>query len=225
MRITFRCVPKLAEVLPRPMLAHMNLPDWFKTMPAEAFSDLKQNDIDTVKRCPPFIDAMSYGYLMPLAIDVEFRQGKLTWDRDALGGKSPVDFHENIQVGGTPFYDADRALLKFNNYWTIETPPGYAVLITHPINRYELPFLTATGLVDSDRYYENFINFPARWHDPRFDGVLKKGTPIAQCIPIKRDTWAESFEVMDAEAADRLIKITNAIDTEPGVYRKQFRAR
>ena len=225
MKITFRCVPKLSEVLPRPVPAVEGLPDWIKSMPATMFSKLKQAEIDTVKRCPPFIDAMSYGYLMPLAVDIEFRRGRLTWDRETLGGKSPVDFHENIQVTGSPLFDADRALLKFNNYWTIQTPPGYAVLITHPVNRYDLPFLTATGLVDSDRYYENFINFPARWHDAKFNGVLKKGTPVAQCIPIKREVWAESFEVMDAKAAERLISISNAIDTEPGVYRKRFRAR
>ena len=179
-------------MLPRPVPAVEGLPDWIKSMPQTMFSKLKQEEIDTVKRCPPFIDAMSYGYLMPLAIDVEFRRGRLTWDREALGDKSPIDFHENIQVVGSPLFDDDRSLLKFNNYWTIQTPPGYSVLITHPVNRYDLPFLTATGLVDSDRYCDNFVNFPARWHDASFDGVLPKGTPIAQCIPMKREIWAES---------------------------------
>jgi hypothetical protein len=224
-RITFRCVPKLAEVLPRPVPALEGLPEWLKVMPSTVHSALKDGDIDTVKRCPPFVDAMSYGYLMPLVADLTFRSGRLSWDREALGGKSPVDFHENIQVKGSPLYDSDRSVLKFNNYWTIEVPSGYAVLITHPFNRLDLPFTTITGLVDSDRYYENFINFPARWRDATFEGVLPKGTPIAQCIPIRRDVWEENFEVMDMKAGEKLIELSNAIDAEPGVYRKQFRAR
>ena len=224
MKITFRCVQRHEQVLPRPVPALEGLPAWFRAMPQSMFSELKREEVDTVKRCPPFVDAMTHGYLMPLATDVWFKDGKFSWDRDALGGKAPIGFHENIQVTGSPLFDIHHAVLKFNNFWTIQTPPGYAVLITHPVNRFDLPFITATGLIDSDRYHENFINFPARWHDVKFDGVLAKGTPIAQCIPIKRETWEESFETMDAAAGQRLIDISKAIDTERGVYRKQFRA-
>lgn len=224
MKITFRCVPKLAEVLPRPIPAMEGLPGWFRAMPQSMFSVLKQGEIDTVKRCPPFVDAMSHGYLMLLATNIWFKDGRFSWDREALGNRAPIDFHENIQVAGTPLFNADYALLKFNNFWTIETPPGYAVLITHPVNRFDLPFTTATGLIDSDRYFENFVNFPAHWHDVNFNGGLARGTPIAQCIPIKREIWEESFETMDATAGQRLIDISHEIDAGPGVYRKQFRA-
>jgi hypothetical protein len=224
MKIVFRCVPKLEPVLPRPVPAVDGLPGWLKLMPQTVLSGIKREEIDTVKKCPPFIDAMACGYLLPLATDVRVQGGKLSWDREALGGMAPIDFHENIQVMGTPLYDDDRSLLKFNNYWTVETPPGYAVLFTHPVNRYDLPFVTATGLVDSDRYFDNFVNIPARWHDLSFDGVLPRGTPIAQCIPVKREIWEETIEVMDTDAAQRLLNVSGAIGKQPGVYRKQFRA-
>ena len=190
MNILFRCVPKLEGVLPRPAPAAEGLPGWIKAMPQTVFSDVKNEEIDTVKKCPPFIDAMTCGFLMPLATDVRYENGMFYWDREALGGRAPIDYHENIQVAGSPMFDIDRSLLKFNNYWTIKTPPGYSVLLTHPVNRYDLPFITATGLVDSDRYCDNFINFPARWHAIDFNGTLPKGTPIAQCIPVKRESWA-----------------------------------
>ena len=32
------------------------------------------------------------------------------------------------------------------------------------------------------------------WSDPDFNGVLPKGTPVAQCVPIKREAWTARFE-------------------------------
>ena len=69
-QIKFRCPPELEQVLPRPVPALLGLPDWFKTMPHKAFSATLQTEQQTVKKCPPFIDAMTYGYLMPLVADL-----------------------------------------------------------------------------------------------------------------------------------------------------------
>src|SRR5262245_15899643 len=66
----FRCPPELAEILPRPTYALLGLPSWFKAMPHVAFSSLLHEEQMTVKKCPPFIDAMTYGFLMPLAADL-----------------------------------------------------------------------------------------------------------------------------------------------------------
>jgi hypothetical protein len=102
--ITFRCPPELASVLPRPTPAVLGLPDWFKAMPQTAFSALLDEEQMTVKKCPPFIDAMTYGFLMPLAADVHVADGTLTWDRDVPAGAltafqhAPIDFHDNNQV-------------------------------------------------------------------------------------------------------------------------------
>src|SRR5258706_343044 len=68
--IKFRCPPELAADLPRPTPALLGLPDWFKAMPHMAFSNLLQEEQMTVKKCPPFIDAMTYGFLMPLSADL-----------------------------------------------------------------------------------------------------------------------------------------------------------
>jgi hypothetical protein len=225
MDITFRCLPRFEAVLPRPVPAKFGLPDWFKVMPKKTPSPMRKTDVQTVKQCPPFVDAMTCGFLMPLATDVIVKEGKLSWAHDALYGKPPIDFHENVQAVCTPFFDWNRHVVKFVNFWTIETPPGYSVLITHPINRFDLPFITVTGLVDADSYVDNFVNFPARWVDLKFNGTLKKGTPIAQCIPIKRDSWMPHFELFDDAAAHRLIDLSKAMTDEQGIYRRRFRAR
>ncbi|THD54153.1 hypothetical protein [Phenylobacterium sp.] len=230
MTLTFRCPPELEGRLPPPTPAALGLPDWLKTMPAQAFSALVSADVDTVKRCPPFIDAMTSGFLIPLICDVKVENGEFTWDSDLPPGgavsfaRSPIGIHDAVQITGTPLFDADRFLIKFHSFWTIEAPQGYSLLFTHPANRFDLPFTTLTGLVDSDRYSDGWINFPAHWHDVNFSGVLPKGTPIAQCFPVRRETWTVRTATFTDEEAERTQSLLVAIDREKGVYRRRFRA-
>jgi hypothetical protein len=229
MTVRFRCPPELESILPRPVPAVLGLPDWFKALPQKAFNPVLQDDQLTVKKCPPFIDAMTSGFLLPLAADLKVENGEFSWDRDVPAGelncygRSPIDFHDGTQVAGTPLFDDDRFIIKFNNYWTVELPPGYSLLVMHPINRHDLPFMTLTGLVDADRYVDNFIHFPARWRDPDFNGILPAGTPVAQCLPLKRDRWTAQFGTITGEAATRLRETTDAIKSDYDVYRRRFR--
>jgi len=230
MNVTFRCLPELEAILPRPFPAVQGLPRWFKAMPQKAFSESAHQQVMTIKKCPPFIDAMVYGFLIPLVADLKIENGEFSWERDvpattiANFSCSPIDFHDAAQVAGTPFFEDDRFIIKFNNYWTIETPPGYSLLFTHPLNRIDLPFTTISGMVDTDLFPDNLVNFPARWHDPDFSGVLPKGTPVAQCIPVKREIWAGRFEPMSGDRAQKLGDMGTALSRETGVYRKNFRA-
>jgi hypothetical protein len=230
MTLTFRCPPELAAILPKPMPAVQGLPDWFKAMPQKAFNALVHADEQTVKRCPPFIDAMTYGFLIPLACDLKVENGEFSWDFEGppssdLGFmRSPVGFHDGSQVVGTPLFEPDRLLIKFNNFWTIQAPPGYSLLFTHPVNRPDLPFTTLTGLVDADLYFDNWVHFPAHWHDETFSGVLPKGTPVAQCIPVKRESWEARIETLSDEDSKRLRTVSAEISREQGVYRHKFRA-
>jgi hypothetical protein len=228
--LKFRCAPQLADILPRPIPAVLGLPDWFKGMPQKALAATSGREEQTVKRCPPFIDAMTYGFLIPLAVDLEVSDGEFTWDFDVPKGflsefpLSPIDFHDPSQVAGTPFRDDDRYIIKFTNYWTIEAPAGYSILFTHPVNRADLPFTTLTGLVDCDTYHGNQVHFPARWHDADFNGVLRKGTPVVQCLPIKREGWAAQFDVWSDEDTAHMVELRDELLRETGIYRRQFRA-
>jgi hypothetical protein len=230
MTLTFRCPPGLEDILPPPIPAVQGLPGWFKALPAKAFNPTMGVELETVKKCPPFIDAMTYGFLIPLAIDLKVQNGEFTWDFEIPKGlvseysHSPIGFHDPSQIAGTPFFDDDRFVVKFNNFWTIEAPPGYSLLFTHPVNRTDLPFTTLTGLVDCDRFFDSPLNFPARWHDTKFTGVLPKGTPVAQCMPVKRDSWAVRLDVLSDEATARIIETREALGSGTDVYRRQFRA-
>ena len=81
-----------------------------------------------------------------------------------------------------------------------------------------------TGLIDADLYRDNFIHFPSHWRDADFNGVLPRGTPVAQCVPLKRETWEPVFEQITGEGARRLHDTASAVSREQGVYRRQFRA-
>jgi hypothetical protein len=230
MTLTFRCPAELEGLLPAPVPAALGLPDWFKAMPPQAFNAVNSSVGDTVKRCPPFIDAMTYGFLIPLICDLKVENGEFTWDNDLPPGgevnfvRSPIGFHDASQVTGTPLFEDDRFVIKFHNLWTIEAPDGYALLFTHPVNRFDLPFTTLTGLVDCDRYHDNWIHFPAHWHDLNFSGVLQKGTPVAQCLPVKRESWVTRTAIFTKEETQRAHDLMTAIYRETGVYRRQFRA-
>ena len=81
MTLRFRCPAELEGVLPAPVPALSGLPGWLKSMPPQAFNALNGRDENTVKRCPPFVDAMTHGFLIPLMCDLRFDKGEVTWDR------------------------------------------------------------------------------------------------------------------------------------------------
>ena len=226
--LTFRCPKALDGLLPPPTPAAVGLPDWLKAMPAQAFSAVVAGDDDTVKRCPPFIDAMTCGFLIPLICDLTIEDGEFTWEQDLPAGdgfaRSPIGFHDSSQVIGTPLFDPDQFLIKFHNLWTIEAPEGYSLLFTHPVNRFDLPFTTLTGLVDCDRYHDTPIHFPAHWRDAHFSGVLPRGTPVAQCFPIRRASWEAQTMTLTDEQTQRASDLVSEIGREKGVYRRRFRA-
>jgi hypothetical protein len=230
MALTFRCPAELQGVIPPPVPATLGLPDWLKAMPAQALNALNQQETPTVKRCPPFIDAMTAGFLLPLICDLKVENGQFTWENDLPPGgavpfvRSPIGLHESSQVRGTPLFEDDRFLIKFHNLWTIEAPEGYALFFTHPVNRFDLPFTTLSGLVDCDRYHDNWIHFPAHWHDMNFKGVLPRGTPVAQCIPVKREKWVAHMAGFTSEDTSRVQEQMTEIAREQGVYRRLFRA-
>jgi hypothetical protein len=231
MRIVFRCDPVLYDRLPRPVAARAVLPEWLRNMPASAFSELHDQEIRTVKQCPPFVDAMAHGFIMPLPCDVTVRAGKFSWSWDLpplttkAHPRSPLSFHVPAQVTGTPFHDPARAVIKFNSFWTIELEPGYSLFATHPVNRTDLPFRLLSGMVDSDRFSDVGILFPAVWVDTGFNGVLPAGTPIAQCFALKRELAELVFEPLSQEKQKRYDETGAALLCKPGVYRRRYRAR
>lgn len=233
MNVTFRCYPGLEDILPKPVRASHAFPEWLKAMPIAAHDQAFGVSVDTVKKCPPFIDAMGFGFLMPLAADVHVERGEFSWNWTELSSVpslvaindsfSPIAVHFNSEVTGTPLFDADLSIVKFNNFWTVELDEGYSLLVTHPVNRFDLPFRTLTGLVDADSYRAGFINFPAAWTEREFVGTLAKGTPVAQCFVVPREPYDLRCASIAVEDLAEQAETHDVLRYDSGVYRREFR--
>jgi hypothetical protein len=63
-----------------------------------------------------------------------------------------------------------------------------------PMNRFDLPFLNTTGIVDNDKVHLSGT-FPFFVVDG-YEGTIKAGTPYMQIIPFKREDWESEIELL-----------------------------
>jgi hypothetical protein len=78
-----------------------------------------------------------------------------------------------------------------------EVPLSHSVLVTHPLNRFDLPFITTSGIMETKSMSVSAGQVPF-FVKKGFDGFIPKGTPFAQVIPFKREDWESEFLTGDA---------------------------
>lgn len=227
MKVSARCHPALRPLLPAPVPAARMLPDWLRNMPDEAPSDaLGGERVRTMKHCPPLIDAFRLGLMILNPVDLHVRGAEVSWDwdppamPDSLISRAPVGVHVPEQAEGSPLRP-DHLVLKFINYWTLRTQPGWSLLFHHPAGWPDLPFRTLSGVVDTDLFADGYVHFPALL-SPEFEGVIARGTPVAQVVPVLREVEIDVDE-MDADDIARNRAVQAALAEETGVYRKTYR--
>jgi hypothetical protein len=187
-KITFTNIFGLDFFPPKP--AVKEVPKWYKDTP-EYIGDQGKKIINfdeipqTIKKCIPVFDAITAGYILYTQVDVQVSvQDDLPffmW-RD----QGAISFHPIEQA---PLHPAknEGAYPKWNNPYAISTPPGYSVLFTQPMHR-ESVFTILDGIVDTDTYKAP-VNFPFVLKDIKWEGIIPAGTPMAQVIPFKRESW------------------------------------
>jgi uncharacterized protein DUF6065 len=224
--IEFLCRPEDEGVIAEPVPAKSVLPAWFRHLPGIDKSQLSAtNNGLTVKRCLPFVDALSAGWIVPLAATVQLEisdEGQTVtagWEFD----RELVSNHGSFQFAGSPY--EPRPPMKFHNYWTIRTPSGWSCLFLPPLNRPNGVVEVLSGLVDTDTY-RSPVNFPFVAVAP--DGVhtLEQGTPLVQVIPVRRSDVALEASIRveserEAGERERIRRSTHAAD---GWYRRHARA-
>ncbi|MBK18613.1 MAG: hypothetical protein CMM52_07235 [Rhodospirillaceae bacterium] len=220
MKIRFTCPPELIDELPKPQPARRTAPDWYKAMPMN--NPVEGGGVDlTIKHCMPFMDALTTGFVIPLQADITVKDGEFSWDWPHE--ESPLGFHFPTQAPGVPFVDEDEVVVKAHNFWSIHTEPGYATLFTHPLNRWDLPFRTLSGIVDTDSFDALPVHFPMIWVDKEFEGVLPAGTPVAQCLPIERGRAEIEVGAMSVEEYSDAKGLKDRIKDERGFYKSHIR--
>ncbi|MBW9091582.1 hypothetical protein JNB91_27685 [Rhizobium wenxiniae] len=226
-KLTFLCRKEDEGIIPAPVRAKTALPEWFRKLPPVTESRVSANDSGlTVKRCMPFLDAMTTGWVIGLAATVrmeisdEGRTVDCGWDFD----RTLVSNHASHQVAGNPRDPMPPC--KFHNYWTIVTPPGWSCLFVPPLNRPNGAFEIVSGVVDTDTY-QSEIHFP--FFATGEDGlhVLERGTPIVQVIPFRRETsdLAADIRSESEEEATTRKTILRKTQASAGWYRKFARAQ
>lgn len=208
--------------LNKPEASKNFIPQWYKDSNAFMGGKLRISDSGInkdIKLCIPFLDAMTAGYCVELACDIHtsrYPDGvNFYWHEEPLPMKPRPDGIASL----LPVPAGHRkTLYAWSIHWATITPPGYSAFFCHPHNRFDLPFTTTSGIVDTDSYHPGGeIPF---FMKADFEGVIPAGTPIVQIIPFKRDSW--SSEV--AEHDEKLIKkLRYAVSkTLTGGYARQF---
>jgi len=152
----------------------------------------------TFKRCVPFMEAMSIGYMIPIHFDLIIDQkedGNYEWVSRAdeqLGMSSPNQIEEIPE-----WPDHTTLGLRVNNPWAIRTEPGVSCLFIQPMNRPDLDLQLFSGVVDTDKYTIP-VNFPfsIKKTDGPSSRIIGVGTPLAQVIPFRReDCKSKTFDL------------------------------
>ena len=184
------------------------VPEWYKKSPSKMKGLEKTSLIptftnattSTYKKCSPFLDALTNGYMFSLTQDIEVTINGdggplIMWRTDVI---EPVSIHTNSQWDGLKYPEnCHNFVYKWENHFCIKTPKGYSTLFTHPHNRYDLPFYTMSGIVDTDKY-GGAVHFPF-FLKKDFVGIIKAGTPLAQITFIKREKWFRSIKKYNKE--------------------------
>jgi len=217
--IKFLCDPRCKDVIPEPYPAKRLIPDWFKRLDPTFQEEGKITPASTIKRCPPFLDAMSVGWIIPLAADIHFLVSnngeRVCWESDFV--MNMCESHNLKQIAGHP--KVPSVPLKFLNHWLIQTPPGWSTIFTMPFNRPDGKLDLMTGIVETDKYFE-FVNFPGFLKVTDGPMKLERGYPLMQAIPFKRDyKKAPLIDSLTGKDLQKLNKTRDRRSSERSYYR------
>lgn len=182
----------LDEVLPNVYPAKKSVPDWYKDADRLHNGEKEIKELPAklgFKYCGPFGDSFLTGYMIPLSMDIAVKQ---TEGGPSISWSNPQYQVLSLREQGTnPTLPTPNGYSSLHFTWftqnMIKLPKGYSALFTHPLNRFDLPFITLSGIVDGEFVMQNG-NVPV-FFNTSFEGIIPAGTPIVQIIPFKRESW------------------------------------
>ena len=223
------------------------IPDWYKNadrfarmpngeyykaprevcpFPKEGTTD-DYGKIPTWKACPAIMDGFSTGYVFKTPCDITFfknDQGIIDVKVEDLKYKDFCTQRPPMPQFHHPYgYYAHQ--FAWSADWGLELPEGYSALFMTPMNRFDLPFLNTTGIVDSDKVHllGSFPFFiPEGW-----EGMIPAGTPYMQVLPFKREGWNHEIEILDQSVIYDKMVSNMRIYRQPdgGVYKNKVWSR
>lgn len=170
------------------------IPQWWKDGESFLKDENGNPDGGGLKSCIPFMEIMNTGYTIVSPFDIYVSKNKdgdldIRW-ASPDSGEWPMFIQERPKdLGATIPRPAGHYPNHFvwHCMWSWKTPRKYSTIVTHPFNRFDLPFTTLSAIVDSDKFQGNG-NIPFFFKED-FEGIIKAGTPIIQIYPFKRTSW------------------------------------
>lgn len=196
--------------VPHPKPAKLYVPTWYKNIKPLKENELQFNS-DTqisnfnVKHCVPYLDALSGGYIQELWTDILVEPIGEEINFKYASDPAPISVRDKVSVKlEDDFYPIE---FLWQRQWGVKLPKGYSALITHPLNRVELPFQTLSAIIDFDTFIHYDIGNIPFFIKKGFTGIIPVGTPMYQVIPIKRDSWESIVEKHDEILKQKLNRI------------------
>jgi hypothetical protein len=196
------------------------VPDWYKNQKPD------QGISKSFKKCVPFLEAITCGYLVKLPMDVYIEQRDnvpfVVWS-NFEEGKDLIGYKLNDSIDNIP---APEGFHKNTFYWkfpvSFQLPVGHSALFTQPLNRFDSPFLCFSVVIDGGYTLPPGANVPFYIRE-NFEGLIPQGTPIAQIIPFKNGSWSaqDSKGIVEQGKGD---KIKSSL-VFGGWYKKTFWTR
>jgi hypothetical protein len=221
-KVTFMLLnEKIAKIALEPTPISAQIPEWYKHQPSMMEGVTKptlgQYPL-TVKKCQAIFDAMTSGYVLKTPCDIF-----IDTTSDPIDVQVPQNLrfvqhvllsaHAEPQVSHMPI-DNDlyiNHILRIHPLWLVGTEPGYSTLFLDPMHSEVSGIAAVPGIIDTDKFYaDGHLSFYVK---KGFVGTIKKGTPMVQVIPFKRENW--THEIVDTDS--------DFIDEQRAVIRSTFK--
>jgi hypothetical protein len=223
LEITFIASSKETELITSPKPAKNYIPEWYKNIKSfyrktPIFNTNGKLYNPDLKMCMPFLDSLTTGYIQETWCDIYIQKENEEIKFYFSDFPQIINVREKkaIETYNNEFYPIE---FEWSIEWINKTPKNHSVLICHPLNRLDVPFYTLSGIIDSDMYYHSPSGNLPFYIKKDFEGLIPKGTPMYQIIPIKRNFWTHKIEKYSINNQKRLKK-QNQVFWE--FYKKNF---
>jgi hypothetical protein len=186
----------------KPVPISKSMPQWYKEADrfakkpdGEYWIGADKGKIPTWKACPAILDILTTGYSLVTPCDIEF----FLDDAGQIDVKIEDKRYQDFATRRTPMPQFRHPEGYYNYHfawmpdWAVKVPDGYSVLYVSPFNRYDLPIMTVSGIIDNDK-----VNLPGSFPffvQKGWTGILPVGTPYAQLLPFLREDWKSDISI------------------------------